>query len=342
MTEKTALTALEQGSLWGAYMNASLTKRVLAYFLEKIEDQEILEIVQAAQNMNENQLQQLGNLLQENGHQIPQGFTEEDVNVNAPKLFTDGLMLQYTVQFGMLGMVACSTSITMVSRDDIYGFFSKAHSDFNQLHHKAILLAKSKGVYITPPIVPVTQEIDFVKKQRFLNGWFGDRRPLLTMEIAHLFSNVQRNALGAAILTGFSQVAQSEDVVEFLLRGIQIAKKHVSLFSQALEKSNVPVPMGSDSLVTDSSEIAPFSDKLIMAHTTGMIALGISFYGGSISTNTRKDLAATYARLSGEIGLYAEDGTNIMIRNGWLEEPPRMVDREHLAKARKGEADGKA
>jgi len=33
-----------------------------------------------------------------------------------------------------------------------------------------------------------------------------------------------------------------------------------------------------------------------------------------------------------EIGAYAEDGANIMIDNGWLEQPPGAADRDLLAK----------
>jgi hypothetical protein len=33
--------------------------------------------------------------------------------------------------------------------------------------------------------------------------------------------------------------------------------------------------------------------------------------------------------------LYAEDGTNLMITNGWLEKPPHSIDNTDIAK-RKG------
>lgn len=136
-------------------------------------------------------------------------------------------------------------------------------------------------------------------------------------------------------MTGFSQVATSKEVTEYIRRGIQIAKKHVNIFSSILNEEDVPAPMGSDSMVTDSNDIAPFSDKLMLYHVTEMITLGIAFYGISISTNIRRDLIANYTRLTGEIALYSEDGANIMIDNEWLEEPPRMVDRDELAKTDK-------
>ncbi|MFD1038919.1 DUF3231 family protein [Virgibacillus byunsanensis] len=172
-----------------------------------------------------------------------------------------------------------------------------------------------------------------MKKQSFLTGWFGDRRPLTALEVTNLFSNMQRNSLGCATLTGFNQVATSTEVKEFIKRGIDISKKHVNVFHSILEENDVPTPTGADSMVTDSATISPFSEKLMMFHIIGMNNLGIGFYAMSISTNLRRDLVTHYTRLSGEIGLYCEDGANIMIENGWTEEPPRMVDRDELAKS---------
>ncbi|UJL47211.1 DUF3231 family protein [Virgibacillus sp. NKC19-16] len=329
------LTASELAQIWGNYMNASLYDGVLSYFKEKVEDGDIQSVIEDAHLIFQNQLTSLTDFLKNEGHPEPQGFTNEDVNIYAPRLYTDGYMLQNAMQLGALGMNAASMAISLSAREDVYAYFSKSFSDYNAIHHKATLVALDKGIYVRPPSIPAPKEVDFVKKQNFLTGWFGERRPLLAPEIANLYSNIERNALGAATLTGFSQVAQSKEVRSYLQRGIAIAKKHVNIFSEVLEGSDVPVPMGSDPLVTNSAEISPFSDKLIMYHTTEMIALGIGFYGLSISTNIRRDIASHYTRLMAEIALFSEDGANIMIDNEWLEEPPRMVDRDELAKKRK-------
>jgi hypothetical protein len=42
------------------------------------------------------------------------------------------------------------------------------------------------------------------------------------------------------------------------------------------------------------------------------------------------DLSALYVRLSAEIALYAEDGANVLINHGWLEEPTQADDRNAL------------
>ncbi|GAA3332464.1 hypothetical protein GCM10020331_092700 [Ectobacillus funiculus] len=42
-----------------------------------------------------------------------------------------------------------------------------------------------------------------------------------------------------------------------------------------------------------------------------------------------------YSRLLIEILKFAEDGANIMISEGWLEQPPMAVDRKKLAEEKK-------
>ena len=334
MENQKSLTSAELSQLWGSYMNASLINTVLTYFLEKSEDEEIVQVIKEAHTLSESTLQSIANIFEQEGEPLPVAFTDEDVNPEAPRLYTDNFFLQYINQLGMLGMTATTAAISMATRKDIYRFFSELYHSFNVLHENSISVLLSKGLLTVPPTIPTLDTVDFVKKQNFLTGWFGERRPLLAQEIALLFTNIQRNALGTAVLIGFSQVAKSKEVRKYMLRGIDIAKKQVNVFSELLEGSDVPVPMGGDAMVTNSNEVSPFSDKLMMYHTTGMIVQGIGFYGFSISTNTRRDIAAAYTRLTGEILLYAEDGANMMIENEWLEEPPRMVDREELANTR--------
>ena len=47
------------------------------------------------------------------------------------------------------------------------------------------------------------------------------------MEVTHLFSNIQTNMLGKALITGYAQIAQDKEVKEYLVRGRQIAQQHV-------------------------------------------------------------------------------------------------------------------
>jgi hypothetical protein len=324
------LTSSELSQIWGAYMNDSLSSCMLKYFLNTGEDTEISSLVEFALKLSQSRLHQLTSIFNNEKYPVPHGFTAEDLNTEAPRLYTDIFILNYLNQMGSMGMNAYNIAVSFSARHDIYLFFTEGLREFNELHKKTLDVLLSKGIFVRPPYIATPKEVDFIKKQNFLTGWLGERRPLTALEIANLHANIQRNSLGIATLTGFSQVAKSKEVGKFISRGIGIASKHVEVFSSIMSEDKIASPMGSDTMVTNST-VAPFSDKLMMFHTTGMIALGIGYYGSSMSTAARRDLALHYTRLTAEIALYSEDGANLMINNGWLEEPPRVVDRDELA-----------
>ncbi|MBZ9536805.1 DUF3231 family protein [Cytobacillus oceanisediminis] len=325
------LTSAEMSQLWGAYINDSLAVCVLKYFLEKVEDKEIRPILEQTFELSESHLEKLTSIFTVENFPIPQGFTDEDININAPRLYSDTYFLKYVYQMSQLGLNAYSIALPTVTRADILAYFSECLTEFIELHKMTTNLLLSKGLYIRPPYIPTPKEVDFVKSKSFLAGWLGERRPLLALEISNLFNNIQRNALGVATLLGFSQVANSKEVRQYMVHGKEIASKHVEIFGSILREEDLPVPMTWDSEVTDST-VSPFSDKLMMFQTTALNGIGMGYYGASIATSPRHDLATHYARLSFEIGKYSEEGTKIMFENGWFEQPPQAIDRDELAK----------
>lgn len=170
MEKKVGLTASEISQIWGSYMNASLTSTVLSYFLEKVEDEDINSVLKQAYTLSQSDLEKLSHIFEQENKPIPIGFTNEDVNLDAPRLYTDNYFLQYAYQMGMLGMTSCSMALSMSTREDIYQFFSGSLRKFNELHEKAMAVSKTKGVYSSPPSIPTPDEADFVKKQSFLTG----------------------------------------------------------------------------------------------------------------------------------------------------------------------------
>ncbi|OPX83593.1 MAG: hypothetical protein A4E53_04541 [Pelotomaculum sp. PtaB.Bin104] len=70
----------------------------------------------------------------------------------------------------------------------------------------------------------------------------------------------------------------------------------------------------------------------MMQHVVMLNNIGIGNYATAMASSLRHDLSVTYTRLIGEAVNYGKDGINIMIENGWFEEPPRSIDRRELAK----------
>ncbi|WP_408009952.1 DUF3231 family protein [Pseudalkalibacillus sp. A8] len=328
------LTSSELANLWTTYQSSTMIICGLEYFLTTVEDEEIRNILQYVLDFSTNHIQSISEILNGENYPLPVGFTKNDVNPGAPRLFSDAMVLVYILNMGRLSMSAESLMFSLSARDDVAGFYSQALTKSKELTDQSRKLALQKGLYVRTPYLPIPDKVDFVKRQRFLFGWFGDRRPLVGTEISNLVFNAERNALGEALITGFGQVAQSNEVWKYMARGREISSKHYEVFSSILNEEHLSSAQKMTSEVSDSTT-APFSDKLMMFHIAGLIASGIGQYGVSVSVSPRRDLGVHYARLSGELAKYAEDGANIMIENGWMEEPPKAADRDQLTK-RKG------
>ncbi|WP_079508875.1 DUF3231 family protein [Mesobacillus jeotgali] len=324
------LTAGEIAQLWVQYLNDSASVCVLSFFLEKAEDEEIRPLIKFALELSQSHIQTITAILKEEKNVTPHGFSiEEDVDLTAPRLYSDGFVLNFINQMSKVGLTSYASSVSASVRDDIKTYYMDCLSETMNLYKKSTDLLLSKGLFIRSPSLPNLEKVEFVKKQWFMLDVFGEKRPLIAAEVDNLFSNLQRNALGVATLTGFSQVAQNKDVKQFFLKGLEIGNKHVKLFRAKLEESKLPAPMGWDSEITNSTS-KTFSDKLMMFFTSGLISLSIGYYGTAVSQSPRGDISSMYNRLSLEVQLYSEDGANIMIKNGWLEQPPMASDRDEL------------
>ncbi|MCC3356323.1 DUF3231 family protein [Bacillus sp. REN16] len=324
------LTASEIAQLWIQYLNDSGSICVLSYFFEKAEDEEIKSIIKYALDLSQSHIQKITDILQEEKNVVPYGFSlKEDVDLTAPRLYSDVFVLNFINQMAKIGLTSYAGSVAASVRDDIRTYYMECLTETMNLYNNSTDLLLSKGLLARTPNLPNLEKVEFVKKQWFMLDVIGEKRPLTAAEVTNLFGNLQRNALGVATLTGFSQVAQNKDVKQFFLKGLEIGNKHIKLFRGKLEESKLPSPMGWDSEITNSTTHT-FSDKLMMFMTSGLISLSIGYYGTAISQSPRGDIAAMYNRLSLEVQLYSEDGANILIKNGWMEQPPMASDRDKL------------
>ncbi len=214
-----------------------------------------------------------------------------------------------------------SSAINTIARDDIFSFYETYITNGLKMLKSTKELLLVKGVWQRSPYIPVPKEVEFVKKERFLQTWFGDQRPLSGIEIGSLFYNVVTNSIGVTLMNGFLQVTEKGDIHDFIKRGKAIAEKHIEVFTQLLKKDDL-LPAASWNGGVTASKVSPFSEKLILSLISLLNNQGISNYGEAISNSFRKDLASDFARLAAEVGQYAEEGSKLLIHYGWMEQPP--------------------
>ncbi|GAB4074548.1 hypothetical protein GCM10028778_20510 [Barrientosiimonas marina] len=327
----TKLTSAEHSQLWIGYMQDSMSIRTLSYFLQTVEDPDIRPVIQQALDLSQAHIPKVAALFQSDNRPVPIGFSDQDVDLNAPRLFSDEFMLNNVKQTAQMGMQMYAQAIAHSARQDVRNYLSEALNESSRLYDQSLDVLLAKGIYVRAPYIDTPDQASFVNQESFMAGWFGEQRPLTALEIGNLYANIQRNSLGSHLLTGYAQTAHSKKVQDYLKRGRDIASKHVQTFTQTLQENDLPASAPWNDPVTDST-VAPFSEKLMMFQTLVTNSIGFAYYGTSASTSLRRDLPALYSRLMAEIGKYVNDGGELMIDHGWLEEPPRMIDHDELMK----------
>jgi len=330
-TSKIPLLSTEIAGLWNSYMSDTMVISVFKYFLNRVEDGETRALLQQTADLSNKHIEELTIIFNQEKLTIPEGFTDKDVNINAPRLFTDDFYLGYLCFMSRVGMHNYTLILSQIARSDIRAYFTQRIYEYVELFNNSTNIKLSKGVFIKAPRVEVTQGVQYVKSQSFITDLFGEKRPLLTMEITHIFSIIFSNIVGRAVTIAFGQVSKDKKVSDYFFEGKDISTERISDLTSILTDEAIPIPSASDSYVT-SSVVSPFSEKLMMSHLAVLSSQGISSMGMAMADTMRSDLEAKYIKYTAEIMKYSKKGANIMIDNNWLQQPPQAVKHENLVK----------
>lgn len=316
------LTTPEISALWTTYMQESATICFLKHFLQHVEDEEILPLLNEAYMLSQSNMEKVIGIFKNDYFPVPDGFSDADVDLTAPPLYTDLYALSFVYRTSQLTLMSVSTFVTNVARVDLLEFFIEYQHKSTSLYKMAVLLMLSKGIYDRPPKMTYPDRVHYVEADSYMTGWFGERRPLNSFELGEAFFIIERNYIGILLLKGFIQSAKDKEVKKYLLKARDLAQKQIDVFNLLLKKEGhlgtIPVSLE----VTDSA-ISPFSEKLIMFMITASTGAAISLIGHSLSFSMRRDVAAHYLFILKDIMLFVEEGTKLMIERGWLEKPPQ-------------------
>ncbi|PLT28885.1 DUF3231 family protein [Peribacillus deserti] len=331
VNHQTKLTASELANLWSQFTNDSLSRCIFLCFLNHVKDEEIKDVIQYALELAETHLKKDKQFFLDDNYPIPKGFTDADVTVEAPPLFTDIFMILYVQIMAVHGMTRYAGALGNTMREDQRKYLIECNSETMVLYDRATHVLLTKGIINKPPVLNNHQQVEFVTKQSFLSGWFGKRRPINAVEISGVFLNLQKTTTKIVLELGFSQTAQSYEVRDYFERARQVCQRHFEILSSMLKEDNLHLPRTFGSEVTDATEPC-FSDKLMLNHIVTLLSAAIGYYGEAMALCQRRDISAAYARMITEIGILSEDGANLLIEKGWLEQPPTAADHEELSK----------
>jgi len=323
--------ASEVGHLWTSYLAECMSVCFLKYYVAKSKDPDIHAVLQRALDVSSQRVRTIVDIFNSIHHPIPEAYGERDVDVDVKQLFSESFMIKYTRFMHKFILINYSNSLSVSSRSDVRSYFSECLNTSQEIHQKATKVLQAKGLLIKAPNIVIPDRVDFVHNTDYLGSilGLGDQRPLNAMEISHIVALMETKQLLKTLNLGYGQVVKSEKVKRFISQAKQTADKQLKKLGSYLDDEDLPQPIMTSDLVTDSTE-SPHSDKLIMCHVTVVIATIVAEYGISASNTARKDLVATFANLTTEILSLAKDGAELMIESGWLEKIPQTSNRKEL------------
>lgn len=329
-TTNVKLTSSEISLLWNDRHSNDLTTTMLSQFLQHVENPVIEQLLQAAKSNCDNQLTKLTHLYKAEGLRVSESLQAE-LHDHTSKLYSDQFYLFYLNNIARFSMQTYSLALSNAYRQDIRQLMRQALDKSIELHEQVVAVMAETGALVRPPAIESPASISYVQKENLTDLWTSDKRPMTALEISNFFCNIQNNVLGRSLLIGFSQVAQDTEIRDYFIKGRDIAEKHLKIFRAFLDDHHLPTPETWDCEATSSTK-PPFTDKLMMTHILYLSATSISNYGLAISSEARKDTITAYTRLAAEVMKFAQEGTKLMIKRNWYEQPPVGPDRNRFAK----------
>ncbi|MFJ8266462.1 DUF3231 family protein [Peribacillus asahii] len=329
------LTSSELADLFANFQGDSMFTCLFEHFLQVVEDDEVKDYVEFAMALSRRHVKQISDILNTEKIPVPVGFGEQDVRKDAPRLFSDMLMVFYITHMASIALTVYSSAYGNATRQDIMNYFRNNINDSAETYERGMHLLLSKGIDLAPPTIPYANKVDFVEKKSFISILTGRDRPLTAPEIKHLHFNINTNILGKSLMLGFSQVASSEKLRKYFQEGAELAGKQIKAFSLPLTNQDLPSSKLMDAHITDSTS-APFSDKLMLFHAGLAGSMALSNMGAALGQMMRHDLAVEFSAFIPMIGKYSNDGINMMIEHGWMEEPFTATDRKKLSESSPG------
>ncbi len=325
MTEKPKMSSVELGALWLTYHKKTLILRMVERFIETANDPKAKELMSGLWEEIHSKTVEMHTMIETEGAVPPEGFTKEDVNLEAPKLWEDGFDIMWSrtlkeISVGLYALHIPSTyreDITMLYRD-ITEISVKYYGHFTQYLIENRYLSR-------PNFITMPKSIDYVMDKAYVKGTniFGHKRSLNVVEFNELYRLIESNISGMKLLDGFIQVSKDEEVKKYFTKGRELSKEIISELTDISLEENIQPPATPGGTVT-SSKVAPFSEKLMMYCNYLLSGLSLGAGGFAAGFSLRNDLQAKYAVFGKDLYEYQREGTMLMISKGWYEEPPKM------------------
>lgn len=325
MTTKDKLSSSELSALWITYHKKTMILRILEHFIQTTEDRKAKKLMTELWEKLHPKVKEIKTIFEKEGAAVPVGFTNEDVNLRATRLYGNGFDIMFSRILKELSMGMYTLHMTMSYRKDIIQFYEELTSLTQTYYNHFTQYLLKEDLLPHPTYINMPKEGNFVNDKNYLKGsnLFGDKRQLNIIEFGLLYHGFETNITGIQLITGFAQCAKDPDVKKYFIKGKELSKEILSETEKLLLQDDIQPPATPGGTITSSTE-APFSEKLMMYCIYLLCNFSIGGHGFGAGFSLRRDLNLKLGIFGKDTFEFMLEGVSIMISKGWLEEPPKM------------------
>lgn len=255
------ITSSELAYLWNTYLLNSKSKHGLMYTASQCEDKDIRSVLELALDLSAQSLDKIKDIFNRVNQRIPYGFSEKDIYINAPKLYSDKFLLYILKVYMAVGLSNYGTAISLSPREDIRNFFTDSMISSIDLSNKIDNLLLEKRIYLKTPHIPTTEKVEFAEDKSIMGRIIGNKRPLTAMEITSIFNCSMVTSVSEAYILGMAQTLQDASLKDFANRVKKTLKEQTETLNDILHKEDLSFPPNLNNEVLNSSKPI-FSDRL--------------------------------------------------------------------------------
>lgn len=325
MAEKPKITSSEIGTLWQTYREKTFILRLLEYLIPNADDQEAEKIMTNLYKNLDAYVEKIKHLFENEGAAVPIGFSSQDVNIHAPKLFENSFDIMFVRTIKEVSMALYTLNMGKSYREDIINIYKDLTAITQGCYNECTQYLLERDILTRPPFIPMPISCEYINDLNYLNGFnlMGNARQMNTVEFSSIYHGMETNKIGMIIMSAFAQVAQEKEVQKYFHKGMEISKKVVKEFSKILLDDDISPTLSSGGNINNSKN-SPFSDKLMMYCNFLLCNLSIGGHGFGFAFNLRNDLKMKALLIAKDVVDYAHEGTKLMVKNGWMEKPPEL------------------
>lgn len=325
LTNQPKMSSAELGSLWLTYQKKTLILRMLEYFIEKADDEEAKNLMSGLWEQLHPKVAEMKAMFENEGAACPEGFTKEDVNLEAPKLWENGFDIMFSRVLKEISTGLYALHLTISYREDIINFYNQVTVITETYYNLFTQYLLKKSILPRPNYVAMPKSVDFITDKQYMKGTniLGYKRPLNTVEFGVLYRSIESNITGMQLLQGFAQCANDKEVQKYFTKGMELSKEILKENGDIFLQNNIQPPATPGGTVTNST-IAPFSERLMMFCNYLLAGIGLGGLGFSSALLWRNDLIPKTGVQAKDVFEYTREGVGFMMSKGWLEEPPKM------------------